>query len=69
MEIDGWRKRHTINPRVNNDLCTLRQFQLGNLSLYTRILQRNLLHSKDLLAITRRMHIRPQPNIILNALS
>lgn len=61
-------KQRTINPWINNHLRSLGQLQLGQLSLHTRILQRNLLHGKNLLPITRGVHIRSKSDIVLNRL-
>lgn len=56
---------NTVNPRIADDGRSLRQTQFGYLSLYSFILQCDLLDQQDLLPVARTMDIGAQSYIAL----
>ena len=59
-----WRE-NTVNPRIADDCRSLWQVQFGDLSLYSFILQCNLLDQQNFLPVTRTMDIWAQSDVAL----
>jgi hypothetical protein len=60
--------RLTVDPRVDNNLRSLWELQLGDSRLDTLILQCSAFDGKNLITISRSMQVRSQTNIELQSL-
>jgi hypothetical protein len=59
-------RKLTINPWVADDHCSLWELKLRNLSLYSLVLQGNLLNGDDLISVCVAVDTWSETNIAFN---